>query len=306
MSFSITILGSSSAKPTIGRHPSAQVVNIHEQYYLLDAGEGTQQQLFRYGVNPLRLRAVFLTHLHGDHCFGLFPLLSTLGLYGKRTPLDVYAPAPFGEILACHLKYFDSELPYTVVWHEVVTTQHALLMENRTVEVWSIPLRHRLPTCGYLLREKQPPLNVDKFQIARHHLSIAQITAAKRGEDVVLDDGESLRNEQLTYRPYQPRAYAYLTDTNFSAKAAGLVAGVDLLYHEATYAATEQKIARERGHSTTVDAARAATIAGAHQLLIGHFSSRYKELQPLLDETRAHFAASDIAREGETYNIAKR
>ena len=114
MSFTVTILGSASAKPTPGRHPSAQVVNLHEQHYLVDAGEGTQQQLFRYGINPLRLRAVFLSHLHGDHCFGLFPLLSTLGLYGRRTPLPVYAPAPFGEILACHLRYFDSELPYDV------------------------------------------------------------------------------------------------------------------------------------------------------------------------------------------------
>ena len=184
MSFTVTILGSASAKPTPGRHPSAQVVNLHEQHYLVDAGEGTQQQLFRYGINPLRLRAVFLSHLHGDHCFGLFPLLSTLGLYGRRTPLPVYAPAPFGEILACHLRYFDSELPYAVEWHEVDTTCHRPLLENRSLEVWSIPLRHRVPTCGYLFREKEPPLNVDKFKITKYGLSIAQITAAKRGEAV--------------------------------------------------------------------------------------------------------------------------
>ena len=183
MSFTVTILGSASAKPTPGRHPSAQVVNLHEQHYLVDAGEGTQQQLFRYGINPLRLRAVFLSHLHGDHCFGLFPLLSTLGLYGRRTPLPVYAPAPFGEILACHLRYFDSELPY---------------------------------------------------------------------------------------------------------------------------AAAERKIARERGHSTTAEAARAALRAGAGRLVIGHFSSRYKELAPLLDEARTLFPASDLAEEGRTFTIEKR
>ena len=196
-------LGSASAKPTPGRHPSAQVVNLHEQHYLVDAGEGTQQQLFRYGINPLRLRAVFLSHLHGDHCFGFFPLLSTLGLYGRRTPLPVYAPAPFGEILACHLRYFDSELPYAVEWHEVDTTKHRPLLENRSLEVWSIPLRHRVPTCGYLFREKEPPLNVDKFKITKYGLSIAQITAAKRGEAVRLDSGETLHNEELTYRPYK-------------------------------------------------------------------------------------------------------
>ena len=220
MSFTVTILGSASAKPTPGRHPSAQVVNLHEQHYLVDAGEGTQQQLFRYGINPLRLRAVFLSHLHGDHCFGLFPLLSTLGLYGRRTPLPVYAPAPFGEILACHLRYFDSELPYDVEWHEVDTTCHRPLLENRSLEVWSIPLRHRVPTCGYLFREKEPPLNVDKFKITKYGLSIAQITAAKRGEAVRLDSGETLHNEELTYRPYKARSYAYLSDTAFSAKAA--------------------------------------------------------------------------------------
>ena len=236
MSFTVTILGSASAKPTPGRHPSAQVVNLHEQHYLVDAGEGTQQQLFRYGINPLRLRAVFLSHLHGDHCFGLFPLLSTLGLYGRRTPLPVYAPAPFGEILACHLRYFDSELPYDVEWHEVDTTCHRPLLENRSLEVWSIPLRHRVPTCGYLFREKEPPLNVDKFKITKYGLSIAQITAAKRGEAVRLDSGETLHNEELTYRPYKARSYAYLSDTAFSAKAAGLAAGVDLgvLYGELT------------------------------------------------------------------------
>ena len=236
MSFTVTILGSASAKPTPGRHPSAQVVNLHEQHYLVDAGEGTQQQLFRYGINPLRLRAVFLSHLHGDHCFGLFPLLSTLGLYGRRTPLPVYAPAPFGEILACHLRYFDSELPYAVEWHEVDTTCHRPLLENRSLEVWSIPLRHRVPTCGYLFREKEPPLNVDKFKITKYGLSIAQITAAKRGEAVRLDSGETLPNEELTYRPYKARSYAYLSDTAFSAKAAGLAAGVDLgvLYGELT------------------------------------------------------------------------
>ena len=247
MSFSVTILGSSSAKPTVARHPSAQAVNVHEQYYLVDAGEGVQQQLVRYGVNPLKIRAVFISHLHGDHVFGLFPLISTLALYGRKTPLRVFAPAPFGEILACHLRYFDTELPYTVAWTEVDTTKHALLLENRTLEVWSVPLRHRVPCAGFLFREKEPPLNVEKFKIAKYGLSIAQITAAKRGEEIRLATGEVIPNAELTYRPYAPRSYAYLSDTNYSAKAAGLCRGVDLMYHEATYAAAEQRSARDRG-----------------------------------------------------------
>ena len=305
MSFSVTILGSSSAKPTAGRHPSAQVVNVHEQYYLVDAGEGMQQQLIRAGINPLKLREVFISHLHGDHIYGLFPLLSTLGLYGRRTALRVHAPAPFGEMLSAHLRYFDSELPYAVEWCETDTTKHALLLENRTLEVWSIPLRHRVPCAGFLFREKRPPLNVEKFKIVKYGLSIAQITAAKRGEDVTLETGEVLPNAELTYRPYEPRAYAYLSDTNFSAKAANLCKGVDLLYHEATYAAAERRAAKERGHATTLDAAKAALQAGARRLIIGHYSSRYKDEQVLVDEARTLFPESYAAVELKTFPIEK-
>ena len=280
-------------------------MNIHEQYYLVDAGEGTQQQLIRYGINPLKLQAVFISHLHGDHVFGLFPLISTLGLYGRRTPLAVYAPAPFGELLDHHLRYFDNDLPYQVEWHEVRTTEHSLLFENRTLEVWSVPLRHRVPCAGFLFREKQPPLNVDKFKITKYRLSIAQIAAAKRGEDLVLESGEVIPNAELTYRPYQPRSYAYLSDTNFSAKAATLCTGVDLMYHEATYAAKEQRDARDRGHSTTIDAAKAAIKAQAGRLVIGHYSSRYKDENLLVEEARTLFPETYPANEGTTFTIEK-
>lgn len=305
MGFSVTVLGCSSARPTLERHPSAQVVNYEEQLYLIDAGEGVQRRMLQTGVNAQRLRAVFISHLHGDHVFGLFPLLSTLGLHGRCTPLEVYAPAPFGEILACHLRYFDRELPYEVVWHEVRTTEHRLLFENRTLEVWSVPLRHRVPCAGFLFREKRPPLNIYKEKIAEYALSIAQIAAAKRGEEVQLEDGRTVAASELTYLPYRPRGYAYLSDTNFSAKAAGLAAGVDLLYHEATYATAERRMAQDRGHATAAEAARAAVLAGARRLLIGHFSSRYKEVAPLVLEAREIFAESYEAVEGQTYHIEK-
>lgn len=305
MSFSVTILGAASALPTLQRHPSGQAVNIHEQYYLVDAGEGVQQQLIRCGINPMKIREVFISHLHGDHLFGLFPLISTLGLHGRQTPLRVYAPAPLGEILALHRRYFDTDLPYEVEWVEVDTTKHRLLMENRTIEVWSIPLRHRVPCAGFLFREKEPPLNVDKFKIAKYHLSIAQIATAKRGEEVVLASGEVIPNAELTYRPYAARSYAYLSDTNFSAKAATLCHGVDLMYHEATYAAAERHLAKERGHSTTLEAARAALKAEAKRLIIGHYSSRYKQLEPLVEEARSLFPESYAAVEGETFTIEK-
>ena len=303
MAFTVTILGNSSAKPTPKAHPSAQVVNLNEQYYLVDAGEGVQQQLIRRGINPLRLRAVFISHLHGDHCFGLFPLIATLGLEGKRTPLDIYAPAPMGDILEYHKKYFWDDLPYEVKWHEVKTTEHCIVFENNTLEVWSVPLRHSIPTAGYHFKEKEPKLNVDKFKIAKYNLSISQIVAAKRGEDIVLSTGEVIPNAELTYIPFKPRSYAYLSDTNYSAKAAERVKGVDLLYHETTYAQSEEMWAKGRGHSTTFDAAKVALKAEAKRLIIGHFSSRYKDYELLRDECRTIFENTDIATEGDTFTI---
>lgn len=303
MSFSVTILGNSSAKPTPKAHPSAQVVNLNEQYYLVDAGEGVQQQLIRRGISPLRLRAVFISHLHGDHCFGLFPLIATLGLEGKRTPLDIYAPAPMGDILEYHKKFFWDDLPYEVKWHEVKTTEHCKIFENKTLEVWSVPLRHSIPTVGYHFKEKEPQLNVDKFKIAKYNLSISQIVAAKRGEDIVLSSGEVIPNSELTYIPFKPRSYAYLSDTNYSAKAAERVRGVDLLYHETTYAQSEEMWAKGRGHSTTFDAAKVALKAEAKRLIIGHFSSRYKDHAVLRDECRTIFENTDIANEGDTFTI---
>lgn len=303
MSIAVTILGNSSAKPTASGHPSAQVVNVNEQYFLVDAGEGVQRQMARRGISALKLRAVFISHLHGDHMYGLFPLLSTLGLYGRRTPLRIYAPRPFGEMLECFLRLCETNLPYTPEWVEVDTTKHQIIFENDSTEVWSLPLRHRIPTAGYLFRQKEPALNVKKYAIERYGLSVKQIVDAKRGEDIVLESGEVLSNDVITYRPYSTLSYAYCSDTNYSARLARMVEGVDVLYHEATYAADMRKTAKERGHSTTEDAAKVAKMAGVGRLLIGHFSSRYKDLSLLLDEARAVFPATDIAREGETFLI---
>lgn len=305
MSFSVTILGNTAAKPTPNSHSSAHVVNFHEQYYLVDACEGVQQQLIRRGINPLRLRAIFISHLHGDHCFGLIPLLATLGMEGKRTPIDIYAPAPMGEILEFNRKMFLDILPYEIKWHEVHTTEHRIIMENNTLEVWSIPLRHRVPTAGFHFKEKPPQRNVDKFKIAKYGLSIAQIVAAKRGKDITLESGEVIANEEIAYIPHKARSYAYLSDTNYSPKAAERVKGVDLLYHEATYSASDEMWAAGRGHSTTIEAAKAALKAEAGRLIIGHFSTRYRNHEALAEECRTIFPNSHVANEGESFTIEK-
>lgn len=221
----------------------------------------------------------------------------------RKVPLHVYAPRPFDEVMAYHFRYFDTELPFEVVWHEVHTTAHELLYENNVMEVWSVPLRHRVPTAGFLFKEKEPALNVRKEKIAELGLGVAQITAAKRGEDVVLSDGRVVPNAELTYVPYAPRSYAYLSDTNYSGKAVSLVRGVDLLYHEATYADAMRKEAKVRGHATTLQAVKAAKESGAKRLIIGHFSSRYKDESVLLDECRTEFAETYLAVEGKTFDI---
>jgi ribonuclease Z len=259
--------------------------------------------MFRRGINPLKLRAVFISHLHGDHVFGLFPLLSTMGLCGRQMPLKVFAPRPFDEMLEFHLKYFDEHLPYQVEWVEVDTTKHSCIFENKSVEVWSVPLRHKIPCAGFHFKERSPELNVHKFKIEKYSLSIAQIVAAKRGEDITLEDGTVIENSELTYMPFTPKSYAYLSDTSRSAVAARRIKGVDLLYHEATYTKEFARDAKERGHSTAADAAQIAVAAEAKALIIGHFSSRYKSPEALLAEAKEIFENTQLAEEGETYTL---
>ena len=200
--------------------------------------------------------------------YGLFPLISTMGLYGRRTPLKVFGPKPLDEILEAHFKYFDTELPYEVQFCEVNTRAEKVVFETSYMTVETIPLRHRVPCCGYLFREKEPELNIEKSAIERYGLGIAQIAAAKRGEDLTLEDGTLLPASEITYRPFRPRAYAYCSDTQYSAKV--------------------------------------ASMAEVGRLLIGHFSARYKDERVLLNEARTLFEATDLATEGRTFEIPKR
>ena len=266
MRFEVTILGNGSASPAVDRHQTAHALNVREQFYLIDCGEGTRQRLMRAGISPLKIRAVFVSHIHGDHIYGLMPFISSLGLAGKQTPLKIFGPPALRKMLDFFQNDFGTPVNFELDFTPVDTTAHALVYENRSMEVWSIPLRHRTPTTGYLFKERPDPHN------------------------------------------HPMRSYAYLSDTLPSPKAAGLVLeqipdGVDLMYHEATFAHIDRRLARETGHSTATEAARIALKAEAKELLIGHFSSRYKDVEVLENEARETFSDTCIAREGATFSV---
>lgn len=265
---------------------------------MIDCGEGTQYQLTRYGVNPLKLNVIFISHLHGDHVYGIFGLLSTMAMMGRQRALEIVAPRPFGEMLRSHFAFFQIELPYPLEITEVDARSTEEVWSNRTMTVTSIPLRHRVPCCGYLFREREPGLNVHRHLVEGYGLDPLQIAALKRGESTTLANGMPLTVEEATYRAYEPRSYAFCSDTTASGKVASIVEGVDLLYHEATYMHEDKELAEKTGHSTALQAARIAAKAGVRYLLLGHYSSRYRDLKPLLAEAQSEFPDTVLGRDG--------
>ena len=303
MTFEVTILGSGSAAPSVHRHHTAHALNVHEQFFLIDCGEGTQERMRQYGIPLMKLNAIFISHLHGDHVFGLPGIISTLNHLGRKVPLHIFGPMPIGEILRFHLQHFEQNLGYEIIIHELNARENVLVYENKVLEVTTIPLRHRIPSCGYLFREKTPARNVDKKAIEKYGLSLKQIVSLKNGEDITLDDGTPLAYTDVTYIPYAPRSYAYCSDTLYSGKVVSLVHGVDLLYHEATFLDKDRALAKETGHTTALQAGKAAATAEVKRLLLGHFSSRYKDETAFQEEACTLFPNTILAVEGETIGI---
>jgi ribonuclease Z len=303
MPMKLTILGTSSALPTSERYPSAHVLNTHERLYLIDCGEGTQMQLRKNKIRFGKINHIFISHIHGDHIFGLYGLLSTFNLMGRTNPLNLFAPLNYQGILESHLRDFDIRLSFEIVFKPLSGKDHVKILDDKYLTVSSFPLEHRVPAFGFLFREKPYDRNIIKDSIERYNIPPARIPAIKKGEDFVTEEGEIIKNENITIPGPEPLSYAYCSDTRYFRRLSSFVKGVDLLYHEATFSDDLSELARETGHSTTSDAARTAMEAGAGTLLIGHFSARYKDITHLLEEARAIFPRTFAATDGICYDV---
>ena len=298
MTFSVTILGSGAALPTLQRFPTAQTVKVDEQIYLIDCAEGIQMQLRRYKVKFQQIRVIFISHLHGDHVFGLPGLLSSLSMLERGEPLDIFGPPNVEEWLSGHLKFF-TPLGFPLQFHKLTAKEQELIYEDQRMTVTCFPLKHRIPTFGYLFREKEKLLNIRKDMIDFYQIPLRNIPGIKAGADFDTGSGKLIANAQLTYPPAKQHSYAYCSDTVYFDGLSQIVKDVDLLYHEATFGNDGKQRAKETCHSTAEDAARVALDANVGKLVIGHFSSRYKDITPLLEEARSIFPNTEAAEDGQ-------
>ena len=303
MTFSLFILGSSSALPTSNRFPTAQVLNVQERFFLIDCGEGTQMQLRKMKFRLGCLNHVFISHLHGDHVFGLFGLLSSFGLMGREQDLHLYGPPELEHVVLQHISLFDIHLPYEVIFHPLECNKSNVIFEDKIVTVRHFPLVHRVPTCGYLFREKERVRNFIPGVIEKYKIPVTQRKGIQLGEDFIMEDGTLITNDRLTLPGPAPRSYAFCSDTGYDRRIIPFIQGVDLLYHEATFANEDVERAGETGHSTARQAALIAREAGVKKLVIGHFSARYKELNVLLEEAREIFPATFLAEDGSRFDV---
>ncbi len=303
MSFSFTVLGSSSALPTSTRNLSAYVLHIHERIFLLDCGEGTQIQLRKNKIKFGRLNHIFISHIHGDHSFGLFGLLSSFNLMGRKNDLHIYAPPELENILNIHFELFGIKLKYSLIFHRVNCNSSERIYEDKQVYVDSFPLVHRIPTCGYLFVEKEKPRSLKPEMIDLYSIPIDQRQGIKNGADFIKESGQIVPNNILTDDPPPGRSFAYCTDTRFHRGIVSKIKNIDLLFHESTYMDEDANLAKSNFHSTAREAAMIAKEAGVKKLILGHFSTRYKDLNLLLNEARKVFPESFLAEDGQMWNV---
>lgn len=301
--FSVTVLGSSAAIATHDRNLSSQLVNHRNRLFLIDCGEGTQFRIREMKIRPNRLRHIFISHLHGDHFFGLIGLISTMHLLRRTEELTVFGPPMLKEIIELQLKSSQTELFYPLHFVETQAETEEVIFDDGKLTVSTFPLKHRVPTTGFVFREKEQPRHINKESCDQYGVPIGYYDTLRRGVDFTTEEGERVPNDILTNPPDVPRSYAYCSDTVFAEEIAQYFEYCDLLYHESTFAHDLAEAAGEKLHSTNVQAALIAQKAKAKKLMLGHFSARYENLEPLLHEAKATFENTIVAVEGEKVYI---
>jgi ribonuclease Z len=303
MKFEVTILGSSSATPIYNRNPSAQALNINERLYLIDCGEGTQQQMLKFDVKASRIDHILISHLHGDHYLGLVGLLSSMHLNGRIKPLNIYCPPQLKQIIDLQLLLSETTLQYPVEYRFTNQEKAEVILDNQDIIVETIPLEHGMACTGFLFREKKRQRKLLKEKIDEIKIPVEYYSALKKGADYVAPDGAVYKNESLTLDSDQPKTYVYCSDTLYNEMYFKQISNATLLYHEATFLNNMLERANETHHTTALQAGEIALKTNAKKLLIGHFSARYKTLNELLDEARSVFPATELAVEGKVFVI---
>jgi ribonuclease Z len=303
MTFSVTILGSGSAMPIANRHLSAQILNVNEHLFLIDCGEGTQLQLRKYHIKFQRINNIFISHLHGDHYFGLICLLTTMHLLGRTNELHLYAFPELKQIIDIQLKASNTKLSYPLIFHLLKCDISEIIFEDDRLFVETIILNHGIPDCGFLFREKKHERNMKKNVLNKLNIPFTEFGKIKKGEDYTDDNGRLYKNADITIEPPKPRSYAYCSDTKYFEPVVEQIKDVDLLYHEATFMEEKKTVAAQRFHSTAKQAGKIAKKANVRKLIIGHFSARYKDLNLLLEEAKKVFSNTFLAEDGKIFDI---
>ena len=301
--FEIHILGCGSALPTTRHNASSQVIRIGNKQFMIDCGEGTQLQLRRNHIHFSFINHIFISHLHGDHSFGLIGLISTFGLLGRTAPLHIYADAMLEKVMKPQLDFYCKDIKYPLFFHSIDASKHSVIYEDNTITVETLPLNHRMPCCGFLFREKPKRRHLIGDVANFYNIPIYQRQSIKDGADYTTPDGTVIPNSKLTREADPSRSYAYCSDTRPCPQICGYLKDVDLLYHEATFAESEKERAKVTHHSTAKEAAEIAVTAGVKRLLLGHYSSRYDDEEQLQSEASEIFPVTECANEGMVVKI---
>ena len=303
MSFKLTILGCDSAIPTITKQQTAQLLNVNERFFLIDCGENTQVQLRKYQLSFQRINHVFISHLHGDHYYGLIGLITSMHLLGRKKELHIYAHVELKEIINIQLSASNTILNYPLFFHEIPKDEEIKLYSDENIEIKNILLDHTIDCSGFIFKEKKYKRKIIKEKLDEFKIPFKKISNLRIGKDLLLEDGRKILNHEVTKEGDSPKSYAYCSDTRFFSSIISKIKNVDLLYHETTFCDEHFDVAQKTGHSTTIQAAKIAKKANAKRLNIGHYSKRYSDLNELLNESRSVFDNSFLSRVGDVLDF---